>query len=72
MLHVHIAFLFSGSSFFINYYSWNTAYDHIDNVQCSGTEAKLIDCPHSIANLGFYRSARVDCTYGKCVHKAVS
>ena len=47
---------------FPKYYNLrNTAVDQIDNVQCTGTEPKLTNCFHTIANPESYRSPRVDC-----------
>ena len=39
----------------------NTHFDQIDNVHCIGTEHKLTNCFHTIANLESYRSPKVDC-----------
>ena len=35
----------------------------IDNVDCTGTESKLIDCSHNINLHNFYTSPRVECQY---------
>ena len=48
--------------------------EHIDNVNCTGTESKLNDCHYDIiSNLGFYYSVGVICQDGKCeVDKTMS
>ena len=58
----YIMDFFSDISFFSEYYNLtNTDFDQIDNVQCTGTEPKLTNCFHTIANLESYRSPIVDC-----------
>ena len=62
--------LFSGTvAYYPNRYAgaWSTARELIDNVECTGTESKLIDCSHDI-NLHYsYTSPRVECQY--CEHE---
>ena len=56
-----------GSYFSLNYYSGSTVFNQMDNVQCSGTELKLTDCPHNIVNHENYTTPRVLCASGKFV-----
>ena len=53
--------------YILNYYtgSWSTARELIDNVACTGTESKLIDCHHNINLHNSYTSPRVVCRYCK-------
>ena len=51
-------------------YDRETAPVHMSNVECSGNESRLIDCPHSSGGNG--SGATLRCNYyndGRCYHK---
>ena len=52
-------------------YDRETAPVHMSNVECSGNESRLIDCPHSSGGNG--SGATLRCNYyndGRCYHKS--
>ena len=49
----------------LNYYTGSAVTDLIDNVDCNGTESKLIDCSHNLNFNNSYTSPRVECQYCK-------
>ena len=45
--------------------SQSTADDHIDDVSCRGSEAKLTDCSHRLSTLDSYDYIYMQCQRGK-------
>ena len=54
------------SSSYSTYYR-ETAPVHMSNVECSGNEPRLIDCPHNSGGSG--NGATLRCNYSRCYHK---
>ena len=52
------------SDYYFNYGTWT---DLIDNVDCTGTESKLMDCSYDVINQDYYYFYTPDiyCLYGE-------
>ena len=58
--------LYAGYYYFFFYYPSPSRPIHLSNVQCSGSESRLIDCPHSSGGNG--SDAELTCYYGKFIY----
>ena len=66
VLYVCMLLTYLSFSVTSKYYSTgSTVFDQIDNVHCTGTEPKLVDCSFNIVKLGAYTSVEMSCQYSK-------